>query len=162
VETSNHLKNGATPKSLMSRKNLKKNKMKKILFGGLAGAITFMVVSWVGIYMAFGDYYYANLSGTRDQNDMIIWAALLSALVLGFFLSIIFSRSNTTGIISGAKYGAILGLLIMSFMDFTLYTGSIFFNNLSIVIFDIVINTCVISITGGVVAWVMGMGKKEA
>jgi hypothetical protein len=136
--------------------------MKKILIGGFAGAITFMVSSWVGIFMPFGDYYYANLSGTRDQKDLIIWASLLAALVLGFLLSITFSRSKTTGIIPGAKYGAILGLLIMSFMDFTMYTGSIFFNNLSILIFDIVINTCVISVTGGVVAWVMGMGIKEA
>jgi len=136
--------------------------MKKILTGGLAGAITFLVVSAVGIYMVFGDYYYSNLSCTRDQKDMVIWAALLSALALGFLLSITFSRSNTTGMIPGAKYGAILGFLVMSFFDFTMYTGALFFNNLSILIFDIVINTCAISITGGVVAWVMGMGKKEA
>jgi hypothetical protein len=136
--------------------------MKKILLGGLAGTVTFMVGSWFGIYMAFGDYYFANLSGTRDEKDMIVWAGLISALVLGFLLSIVFSRSNTTGMIPGAKYGAILGLLIMSFMDFTMYTGSIFFNNFSILLFDIVINACLISITGAVVAWVMGMGKKEA
>jgi len=136
--------------------------MKKILTGGLVGAITFIVVSAAGIYMVFGDYFYANLSCTRDQKDMVIWAALLSALALGFLLSIIFSRSNTTGVIPGAKYGAILGFLVMSFMDFTMYTGALFFNNLSIIIFDIVINTCAISITGGVVAWLMGMGKKEA
>ena len=135
--------------------------MKKILTGGLAGAITFIVVSAAGIYMVFGDYYYANLSCTREQKDMVIWAAVLSALALGFLLSIVFSRSNTTGIIPGAKYGAILGFLVMSFMDFTMYTGALFFNNLSIMMFDIVINTCAISITGGVVAWVMGMGKKE-
>jgi hypothetical protein len=136
--------------------------MKKILTGGLAGAITFLVVSAVGIYMVFGDYYYANLSCTRDQKDMVIWAALLSALALGFLLSITFSRSNTTGMIPGAKYGAILGFLVMSFFDFTMYTGALFFSNLSIIMFDIVINTCAISITGVVVAWVMGRGKKEA
>jgi hypothetical protein len=87
---------------------------------------------------------------------------LLSALALGFLLSITFGRSNTTGIIPGAKYGAILGFLVMSFFDFTMYTGALFFNNLSIIMFDIVINTCAISITGGVVAWVMGLGKKES
>jgi len=135
--------------------------MKKILTGGLAGAITFIVVSAVGIYMVFGDYYYANLTCWREEKDMVIWAGVLSALVLGFLLSIIFSRSNTTGIIPGAKYGAILGFLVMSFFDFTMYTGALFFNNLSIIMFDIVINTCAISITGGVVAWVMGLGKKE-
>jgi hypothetical protein len=134
----------------------------KILLGGITGAVTFLVVSAVGIYMVFGDYYYANLACTREQKDMVIWAGLLSALALGFLLSIIFSRSNTTAIIPGAKYGAILGFLVMSFMDFTMYTGALFFNNLSIIMFDIVINTCAISITGGVVAWVMGMGKKEA
>jgi hypothetical protein len=136
--------------------------MKKILTGGLTGAITFIVVSAAGIYMVFGDYYYANLTCWREEKDMVIWAGVLSALVLGFLLSIIFSRSNTTGIIPGAKYGAILGFLVMSFMDFTMYAGSLVFNNLSIIMFDIVINTCAISITGGVVAWVMGMGKKEA
>jgi hypothetical protein len=135
--------------------------MKKIVIGGLAGAITYIVVGWVGIYMVFGDYYYANLTGTRDMKDFIFWAYLLVALTFGFLLSIIFSRSNTKGIIPGAKYGAILGLLTMSFMDFTIYSGSTFFNNLTIVIFDIFINTCLAAIVGGVVAWVMGMGKKE-
>lgn len=135
--------------------------MKKILTGGLAGAITFIVVS-AGIYMVFGDYYYANLTCWREEKDVVIWAGVLSAFVLGFLLSIIFSRSNTTRIIPGAKYGAILGFLVMSFMDFTMYAGSLVFNNLSIIMVDIVINTCAISITGGIVAWVMGMGKKEA
>lgn len=133
--------------------------MKKILTGGLTGAITFIVVSAAGIYMVFGDYYYSNLTCTREQKDMVIWAGVLSALALGFLLSIIFSRSNTTGMLPGAKYGAFLGFLVMSFMDFTMYTGALFFNNLSIIMFDIVINTCAVSITGGVVAWVMGLGK---
>lgn len=135
--------------------------MKKNLTGGLAGAITFIVAS-AGIYMVFGDYYFANLACWRDETDTVIWAGLLSALVLGFLLSIIFSRSNTTGVFAGAKFGAILGFLVMSYMDFTMYAGSQVFNNLSIIMIDIVINTCAISITGGVVAWVMGMGKKKA
>ena len=137
--------------------------MKKILTSGLAGAITFIVAS-AGIYMVFGNYYYANLTNScwREEQDIVFWAGLLSALVLGFLLSIIFSRSKTIGIISGAKYGAILGFLVMSFMDFTMYASALVFNNLSIIMLDIVINTCAISITGGVVAWVMGMGKKEA
>ena len=135
--------------------------MKKILIGGIAGAITFIVASG-GIFMVFGDYYYANLTCWREEKDLVIWAGILSALVIGFLLSILFSRSKTTGIISGAKYGAILGFFVMSFMDFTMYAGSLVFNNLSIIMADIVINTCAISITGGVVAWVMGMGKKEA
>ena len=137
--------------------------MKKILTGGLAGAITFIVAS-AGIIMVFGNYLYANLTNScwREEQDIVFWAGLLSALVLGFLLSIIFSRSKTTGIISGAKYGAILGFLVMSFMDFTMYAVTLVFNNLSTIMLDIVINTCAISITGGVVAWVMGMGKKEA
>lgn len=136
--------------------------MKKILIGGLAGAITFTVGGIVGIYMLFIDYYMANVTGAREEKDFIIWAMVLSALAFGFLLSIIFSRSNTTKMIPGAKYGAILGLLIMSFMDFTMYSGFTTFNNLSIIIFDIVINSLLMAITGGVVAWVMGMGKKEA
>lgn len=137
--------------------------MKKILTGGLAGAITFIVAS-AGIFIVVGDYYYANLTNScwRVEKDIVIWAGMLSALVLGFLLSIVFSRSNTTGIIPGAKYGAILGFLVMSFMDFTMYASALVFNNISTIMLDIVINTCAISITGGVVAWVMGMGKKEA
>ena len=137
--------------------------MKKILTGGLAGAITFIVAS-AGIMMVFGNYAFANLTNScwREEQDIVYWAGLLSALVLGFLLSIIYSRSKTTGIISGAKYGAILGFLVMSFMDFTMYAVTLVFNNLSTIMLDIVINTCAISITGGVVAWVMGMGKKEA
>ncbi len=137
--------------------------MKKILIGGLAGAITFIVASAL-IFLFIGPYYYANLTNScwREEKDIVMWAGLISALLLGFLLSIVFSRSNTTGIITGAIYGAILGFLIMSFMDFTMYASALVFNNLSIITLDIVINTCAISITGGVVAWVMGMGKKKA
>ena len=136
--------------------------MKKILIGGIAGAITFIMASAL-IFLFMGDYFYANAANScwREAKDIVMWAGLISALVIGFLLSILFSRSKTTGIISGAKYGAILGLFVMSFMDFTMYAGSLVFNNLSIIMADIVINTCAISITGGVVAWVMGMGKKE-
>ena len=115
--------------------------MKKILTGGLAGAITFIMASAL-IFLFMGDYFYANVTNScwREEKDIVMWAGLISALLLGFLLSIVFSRSNTKGIIPGA----------------------LVFNNLSIISLDIVINTCAISITGGVVAWVMGMGKKKA
>ena len=84
--------------------------MKKISIGGLAGAITFIVASAL-IFLFIGPYYYANLTNScwREEKDIVMWAGLISALLLGFLLSIVFSRSKTTGIIPGAIYGAILG-----------------------------------------------------
>jgi Na+/pantothenate symporter len=137
-------------------------KTSKILTGGIAGGITFFLLGWVIYGMLLMDYTTANYNqcASRPMQEMIWWALILSNLAFGFLLSVVFSWSNTTGAVAGAKVAVIIGLLLSVSMDFSYYSMSTMFSNLTAVFVDIIVFTVMSAITGVVVAWVMGMGKK--
>ena len=95
------------------------------------------------------------------MEDMIWWAMILSNFATGFLLSVIFSWSNTTGMIAGAKFAAIIALLFGLGIDLGFYAQSTMFSSLFVVLVDIIAWTVMSAIAGGVVTWVMGLGKKE-
>lgn len=166
MESSNHEKNGAIPKSHMSRGNSKLDKMNtnKILLGGLAGSVTFFVLKWVVYGVLLIDYITANFNPCvlRPMQDYIIWALILATLAFGFLISMIFSWSNTTGLMKGAKIAGIIGLLYSISIDFALFGTSTRFSNLTAVFVSVIANTVMCAIVGLVVGWVMGMREKEA
>lgn len=136
----------------------------KILLGGLAGAVTLFILKWIVYGVLLIDWITANLNPCimRQMNDYIIWAMILATFAFGFLLSIIFSWSNTTGIVKGAKVAGIIGLLYSISVDFTLYGTSTRFNNLTAVFVSVIANAVMWVIAGAIVGWVMGLGKKEA
>jgi len=133
--------------------------MKKILIGGLTGAVIGYFVLIVIFSLGLLHYFQVNITGIKEDKDVIWWGIILTNLAYGFLLSVIFSWSNTKGMIAGLKSGAIIGLLVFCYRDFDSYSSMTVFNNLSIVIADIALNTAATAITGGVVAWVMGKVK---
>lgn len=147
-----------------SIKNYIQMKTNKILLGGIAGAIAFFLLGWLIYGILLMDYTTANYNqcAARPMDDMVWWAMILSNLAFGFLLSIVFSWSNTKGILAGAKVGGIIGLLFSTTVDFSIYSMSITFSNLSAVFVDIITYTVMTLIVGIVVALVMGIGKKEA
>ena len=139
-------------------------KASKILLGGIAGGVTFFLLGWVIYGILLMDYTTANYNqcAMRPMQDMIWWAMILSNLAFGFLLSTVFSWSNTTVIMSGAKIAGIIGLLLSVSTDLSYYAMSTTFSNFTAVFVDIIVFTVMSSIAGVVVAWVMGMGKKVA
>ena len=136
----------------------------KILLGGIAGAVTLFILKWIVYGVLLIDWITANLNPCimRPMNDYIIWAMILATFAFGFLLSIIFSWSNTTGIVKGAKVAGIIGILFSVSVDLTLYGTSTRFSNLTAVFISVIVNAIMWIIAGAVVGWVMGMGKKEA
>ena len=139
-------------------------KVNKIIFGGVAGAVTFFLLGWIIYGLLLKDYMAANFNqcAMLPMQDFIWWAMIVSNLAIGFLVALVFSWSNTTGMAAGAKIGGIMGLLLSTSYDFSSYAMSSMISNFTAVIFDIVIYTVILAIGGVVVAWVMGMGKKEA
>jgi hypothetical protein len=137
-------------------------KTNKILLGGIAGGVTFFLLGWLVYGVLLMDYTTANYNqcSMRPMQEMIWWALVLSNLAFGYLLSIVFSWSNTAGIGAGAKVAAIIGLLLSLSIDLSYYAMSSIFSNFTAVIVDIISFTIMSSITGVVVAWVMGIGKK--
>lgn len=150
----------------MSRKILILDEMmtNKILVGGITGAVTLFILKWVVYGMLLTDWITANLNPCilRPMQDYIIWAMILATLAFGFLISIVFSWSNTTGMVKGAKVAGIIGLLYCISMDFSIYGTSTRFSNFTAVIVSVVINVVMWAIAGAAVGWVMGMRKKEA
>ena len=139
-------------------------KANKILLGGIAGAVTLFVLKWIIYGVLLMDWITANFNPCimRPMNEYIIWAMILATLAFGFLLSLIFSWSNTTGLMKGAKVAGIIGLLYSITVDLSMYGTSTRFIGLSPVFVNIIVNTVMWAIAGVVVGWVMGLGKKEA
>ncbi|MCX6221182.1 MAG: hypothetical protein NTZ69_09340 [Bacteroidia bacterium] len=136
----------------------------KILLGGLAGAVTLFLLKWIVYGVLLIDYITANYNPCvlRPMQDYIIWAMILATFAFGFLISMIFSWSNTTGIVKGAKVAGIIGLLYSVSIDLSLYGTSTRFSNLTAVFVSIIVGTVLWVIAGAVVGWVMGMEKKKA
>src|SRR3989339_1194885 len=98
-------------------------KTNKILLGGIIGGVSFFLLGWLIYGVLLMDYLTANYNqcAMRPMQEMIWWALVLSNLALGFLLSIVFSWSNTTGIMAGAKVAAITGLLLSLYLDLSFY-----------------------------------------
>jgi hypothetical protein len=94
------------------------------------------------------------------RTPMVIWAMALGCLVYGLFLALIFGRwASISTFAAGAKAGAIVGLLWALASDLMMY--SMFKTiTLNAVFIDPLIAAVLSAITGGVVGWVLGYGRK--
>jgi hypothetical protein len=148
----------------MSRKNKIQYNMKtnKVLLGGIAGGVAFFLLGWLIYGILFKDYMTSNYNqcAAKPMEEMVWWAMIVSNLAYGFLLALIFSWSNTTGIMAGAKVAFIVGLLICISMDFSMYSMSTMFPGLKVLLIDVIIGTVMITIVGAVVVVVMDMVKK--
>ena len=137
-------------------------KTNKILFGGLAGGVALYLLGWVIYGMLMMDYSMANYNQclNRPMTEMIMWAMILSSFALGFLLALVFSWSNTTGILAGAKVAGIFGLLLSISLDFGFYSMTTMYPNLQVIFVDVMAYTVYLALAGAVIGGVMGMVKK--
>jgi hypothetical protein len=139
-------------------------KTNKILFGGLAGGLAFFLLGWLVYGVLMMDYMNANYNqcAMKPMEEMVWWALLLSNFASGFMLAFIFSWSNTSGWMAGAKVAGIIGLLMYISFDLSMYSMSTMYKGLDVVFVDILVATVFIAVVGAIIGFVMGMGKKEA
>ncbi|MBK6700875.1 MAG: hypothetical protein IPG55_13505 [Saprospiraceae bacterium] len=133
----------------------------KTLIGGLAGGVAFFLLGWLIYGILLMDYYAANTNqcAMRPMTDMVMWAMIVSNLAAGLLVATILSWSNTSGMMAGAKIGAIVGLLVAVWMDFNFYSMSTMYSGLNPIFVDILVSAVYFALGGGIIAWVMGMIK---
>jgi hypothetical protein len=103
----------------------------------------------------------AGLALGVNRVEMLLWSIGLGSLLYGFFLSYIFSCvGQVKTAAAGAKSGAWVGFLVAGAIDFTMY-GTTNITTLNAVAVDILAATVLASITGAVVAWVLGAGATK-
>ena len=137
-------------------------KTNKILVGGVAGGIVFFLLGWLIWGLILAGYMAANSNQciVRPMDQMIWWALILSDLCWGFLLAVVFSWSNTTGWMDGAKKGVIVGLLIGLLIDLYFYAASTMFSNLTVILVDVLATAVMLAVGGAIIAWAMGMVRK--
>ena len=137
--------------------------MKKVLLGALTGGIVFFFLGWLiyGILlMNFAKTNYNNCS-ERPMEEMVWWAMILSNLASGFLLSLVYYWTKSKGVLSGAKIGGIVGLLLAISMDLSMYSMSTMFLNITAMLVDIIVYTFMMTVSGILIAWVMGFVKAK-
>lgn len=137
-------------------------KTNKVLLGGIVGGIAFFFLGW-GIYgILMMDYMNENMDqcANRPEGEFIWWAMIVSNLVMGFLYAMIFSWTNTSGFMGGAKLAAIIGFMMGLSMDMSFFSMTVIFGSLTTVIVDVLVWTVLSAIGGGIIGMVMGSGNK--
>ena len=136
---------------------------KNYFLAGILGGIVYFLLGWLVYGMLLMDYMEENAGLALGVNrvDMLLWSIGLGSLLYGFFLSYIFScLGQIKTAAAGAKSGAWVGFFVAGAIDFTKY-GTTNITTLNAVAVDILAATVMASITGAVVAWVLGAGATK-
>jgi hypothetical protein len=136
---------------------------KNYFLAGILGGIVYFLLGWLVYGMLLMNYMEENAGLALGVNrvEMLLWSIGLGSLLYGFFLSYIFSCvGQVKTAAAGAKSGAWIGFLVAGAIDFTMY-GTTNISTLNAVAVDILAATVMASITGAVVAWVLGAGATK-
>jgi len=137
-------------------------KTSKLLWAALAGGVVYFLLGWLVYGMLLMDFFEKNSGGATGvmREQMVWWSLILGNLLVGCLLAWVFGRwAGIKTFMGGLVGGLVLGFLVSAAYDFTGF-GVMNLNNLQGAIVDIVVNTLMMGITGGVVGWVLGMGKE--
>jgi hypothetical protein len=143
--------------------NLKNEIMStKAILAGIAGGIFAFFLGWLIFGVLLMDYYTANTThyeGLMKEMPNIV-LLLVSNLVWGFWLSFIFERwAKITTIGNGIVGGIIIGLPVALAFDLWALAGMNLFNG-TIVIVDVLANTLLFALMGGLIGFILGYKKK--
>ena len=133
----------------------------KIIRGTVFGGIAFFFLGWLVYGILLMDFMSANLNAcaNRPEAEMVWWAMILSNLVLALLLTIVLNWSRASGWMDGVKTGALFGFLMGLSMDLSFYSMTTMYNNVSVVIVDVIVYTVMLAIVGMVIVLLWGKEK---
>lgn len=134
----------------------------KLLLATLAGAVAAFLLGWLFWGVLLTDFFAANTNTfeglEKEMPNLILM--FFSNVVIAFLLGFIFQRwAHISTFVGGLKGGAIIGILIAISYDLSFLSMMNLFNT-SAAIVDILTATVWYALIGGVVAFVLGYGKK--
>lgn len=142
----------------------------KALLAALAGSVASFLLGWLVFGILLKNTYDGLMTESgkaimRPEAEMMnfMWAMILSNLVYGLLLALIFNRwANISTFRSGAIAGGVITFLVVLSFDLSMYsmmnawTGGMGF------IIDPLVNGLVGAVAGGVVGWVLGYRQAAA
>jgi hypothetical protein len=130
----------------------------------LAGTVVAFFLGWLIFGILLMGFYETNTTHyeglMKQMPDML--PIILANLSMAFFLAFVFQRwANTRTFVKGFGNGIFITFLwILGFDLFFLASMNLY--PLSVVVVDIIANTLLGGIVGGVVAWVLGYKNRAA
>ena len=96
---------------------------KRFLAGTIVGGIVLYAVGYLIFSMAFASFYAANAGSATgvDRPAELMWAVVLGNLGYAALICYAMGARTTSGLVEGAKVGAVVGFLTWFTVDFTLY-----------------------------------------
>ncbi len=134
--------------------------MTKILRGTVFGGIAFLLLGWLVYGILLKDFMAANSNSCAalSNADMILWAMILSNLVLGLLVTLVLKWSGAKSIVDGIKTGALFGLLFTLSMDLMMYSMTTMYNFTALIV-DVIVMVILLAIVGAII--VLTWGKAE-
>ena len=133
----------------------------KILISGLVGGIVSFLVGFIIWGLALEGFAANNMgsaSGVTKEEMGDMWAVVLGALASGFLVAFIFGRwANIKTVQTGAKAGAIIGLLLGININFIMF-GTTHITTLPLAIVDALAYGLLYTAIGATVGWMLGRG----
>lgn len=124
-------------------------KTQQIAIGSLVAGASFFFLGWLIFGILLSPIMEANCSNiSRPLEEMLFGPLIVSNLLWGLLISLSMAWTQKTGALAGLKTASLLGLIITSAMDLSLYSMTTYFNNLNAVIFDVFGNVLLYAITG--------------
>ena len=135
----------------------------KILMAGFLGGVTLFLLGFLVYGMLLGEFMSANAGApgvNKPMEEMSFGWIVLSNIAGGFLLAVIFGRyANINSAMAGFQAGAVIGFLMALSVDAAMYSTTYLYN-MNAMLADIVMWTIMCSITGAVVAALLGMNRK--
>lgn len=138
----------------------------KVIIAALVGAVFYFLLGWLifGILLSgsMEDGMSDAMRGVyRGMDEFIYWAIAISNLCMALLLALIYNRFGLSTFMKGAVNGLWIGALMTLMYDFGMYAQFTMFE-LDMVFMDAVMSAIMTALVGGVVAFMLGRGKKSA
>ena len=133
----------------------------RILRGTVVGGIVVFLLGWLIYGVLLMDYMKANMNqcATRPEGVMIWWSLIASQFLSALLLTLVLKWSGAKGFVDGLKTGALYGILLGSGMDLSFWSMTTLYNNLGVLVVDVVAYTLLMAVMGMVIVLVWGKDK---
>lgn len=133
----------------------------KILRGTIFGGISYFLLGWLIWGILLMDYMSANMNtcSNRPDGEMVWWAIILSNLSAALLLTLILNWAKARSLVDGLKTGAIFGLLYAMTIDFSFWSMTTTYNNITTMIVDILVSAGVFALVGMIIVLTWGKEK---
>jgi len=140
---------------------------KRFFLSGIGATCTNLLLHAAVYFLFLKDFYRAHPAGSeefmkqlsRPPGELVGWAMAVTALTMGFLITIVMQWAGARSFSSGLKFGAIFGLLFWASVNFGLYASSNHFSTAS-VFADSACSAAVMTLSSAVAAWILGKGKR--